>query len=655
MNKRFVDKGVGLKNGIKNLFSNSLFVRFFVFLSEFFYSRILFSKIAQFLSSYNKVGEKYSGSLGEKAVQKIWFKPKKRLNVKNKVQKTVENSYFYKLFLRISNYLLSVNARVYGIVLFIYGFCAASVGFIKTFLVTFVDEDYFLIAQGAVLILVGIFLLMSKKHMGSLLTDGIVTGYFIREIVGMKEENVSRKAIAESGVAPMLVGVFLGISSLLIDPIFIITGFFAFVYVSLVFVKPEFGVLVTVTAIPFLPTMALCGHILLVFIAYLCKLFRGKRSLLITPIDVSVGIFAMFVFLGGIFSASVSTSLPAVCVLVCFMLSYFLIVNLVKSIQFLKKVLIALSIGVFVCALIGIWQNFFGIADTTWTDVDMFSEIETRVVSTFENPNVFGEYLIILLPLVIAMFIVEKKFNNRGFFFVSFVVGCLALVFTWSRGAWLGFLFSMLLYLIIINKRSIAIYFVGLLSLPFAYPFFPDSIRGRIESIGNMADSSTAYRVHIWEAVWHMLRDWWLTGIGVGVGAFRNVYPSYSLSGIETAPHAHNLFFQVFLELGIFGITSLFFVIIFAMRKCCTYLKYGSQRDVKLISSAALVGLVAILMQGLTDHVWYNYRVFLMFWVVLSIVSVTVDLAKREDKRTDDVEAYLNGGQDERAEIEIQI
>jgi len=60
-------------------------------------------------------------------------------------------------------------------------------------------------------------------------------------------------------------------------------------------------------------------------------------------------------------------------------------------------------------------------------------------------------------------------------------------------------------------------------------------------------------------------------------------------------------------------------------------------------------------MQGLTDHVWYNYRVFLMFWVVLSIVSVTVDLAAREDKRTDDVESYLIGGQDEKAEIEIQI
>ncbi len=655
MNKRFVTKGRSFKEQINSLFKNSLFIRFFAFLSEFFYSKILYSKTAQFLTSYDTIGEKYSGSFGEKTIRKIWFKPEKRLNAKNKIQKTIENSFFYKLFLRITNYLLAVSVRVYGTVLFIYGFCAASVGVIKTFLVTFVDEDYFLVGQGAVLVVIGIFLLMSKKDMGTLLANGKITGFIIREIIGMKKENVVRRPIAESSVAPMLVGVFLGISSLFIDPLFIVAGFFAFVYVSIVFAKPEFGVLLTVAAIPFLSTMVLCAQIILVFLAYLCKLVRGKRSLSITPIDVSVGVFALFVFLGGIFSASVSTSLPAVCVLVCFMFSYFLIVNLVKTINFLKKVLIALAIGVFICSLIGIWQNFFGIADTTWTDVDMFSEIETRVVSTFENPNVFGEYLIMILPMIVAMFIVENSFNNKSFLFVSFVVGCMALVFTWSRGAWLGFLISMLLYFIVINKKSIGVYLVGLIALPFAYPFFPESIRSRIESIGNMADSSTSYRVHIWEAAWEMLQDWWLTGIGVGVGAFQRIYPSYSLSGIETAPHSHNLFFQVFLELGIFGIAAFLFVIAFAARKCCTYLRYGAQREVKFISSAAFVGLLAILMQGLTDHVWYNYRVFLMFWVVLSIVSVTVDLAAREDKRTDDVESYLIGGQDEKAEIEIQI
>ena len=77
--------------------------------------------------------------------------------------------------------------------------------------------------------------------------------------------------------------------------------------------------------------------------------------------------------------------------------------------------------------------------------------------------------------------------------------------------------------------------------------------------------------------------------------------------------------------------------------------------DVAKLTVALCAGFIGFMVQGLTDYVWYNYRVFLMFWVVLSLVSVTVDLATREDKRTDDVESYLTGGQDEKAEIQIQI
>ena len=41
---------------------------------------------------------------------------------------------------------------------------------------------------------------------------------------------------------------------------------------------------------------------------------------------------------------------------------------------------------------------------------------------------------------------------------------------------------------------------------------------------------------------------------------------------------------------------------------------------VKMLSVGGLCGIVAVLMQGMTDYVWYNYRVFAMFWLVIGIV-----------------------------------
>ena len=54
-----------------------------------------------------------------------------------------------------------------------------------------------------------------------------------------------------------------------------------------------------------------------------------------------------------------------------------------------------------IVAIIGIYQHYSGTALTIWQDSDMF-ENTGRITSTFDNPNVLAEYLIMCLPLIIA-------------------------------------------------------------------------------------------------------------------------------------------------------------------------------------------------------------------------------------------------------------
>ena len=56
--------------------------------------------------------------------------------------------------------------------------------------------------------------------------------------------------------------------------------------------------------------------------------------------------------------------------------------------------------------------------------------------------------------------------------------------------------------------------------LPFV---LPETIINRFLSIGNMADSSTSYRVYIWLGTIAMLKDYWFCGIGPGAAAFNQV------------------------------------------------------------------------------------------------------------------------------------
>ena len=42
-------------------------------------------------------------------------------------------------------------------------------------------------------------------------------------------------------------------------------------------------------------------------------------------------------------------------------------------------------------------------------------------------------------------------------------------------------------------------------------------------------------------------------------------------------------------------------------------------KHAKVICLAGMSGIFAILVQGMTDYVWYNYRVFFIFWLCLGV------------------------------------
>ena len=239
-----------------------------------------------------------------------------------------------------------------------------------------------------------------------------------------------------------------------------------------------------------------------------------------------------------------------------------------------------------------------------------------------------------ILPMALASFISGKGLP-RKYAFVSFACLGMCLILTWSRGAWLGFIFALVAFLLIWNRRAMWLVVMGLISVPFLPFVLPDTIVSRFTSIGNLADSSTSYRVNIWRGAMHMAYDHILTGIGVGEGAWREIYPDYTLPGIEAAPHSHNLFIQITLETGIFGII-IFFVILFLLAKLAfTMFARLSTEDTgglektfslsrRLAVAGPLCGLFAVLIQGLTDHSWYNYRVYLMFWLMIGLIPAFV-------------------------------
>ncbi len=616
-------------NKLKNSISSSFFISILNKISDFFYGMIISCKAAKLFCSYDNIEEKSRGSFVKRVLNRITPNPKAVLKAKNLFAKKIENSLFYKVYKKLVSHFLGAKAKLHGIFLIVYGLSSSCVGFVEKYAFRYTDESSSLITQGIILIALSLPLLFAKSSIYELLVSGKISSAVIR-FLDIKCESVKNDTTVDNTAIPVILALLCGFGSFVFEPIYFLLLFIALAVVCIIFHRPELGVLLTVTLLPFTPTMVICAEIILVWFAFLLKVARGKRSLKLSVLDFVVLLFSLFMLFGGVFSVTPSKSIMSSCVFICFISFYFIIVNLVRTTELSYKLLSCSLFSCTICSLYGIYQNFFSAPDTTWTDEDMFSEIETRVVSTFENPNVFGEYLIMLIPVALALLITSKRLFNKASYFACFGVSLLALVYTWSRGAWLGCIASMIIFMVIISKRAISFYLLGIFALPVAIPMLPNSILDRFSSIGNMTDSSTSYRVFIWEASVKMIKDFLFTGIGIGTSAFQTVYSEYALAGIETAPHSHNLYLQVLVETGIFGFLTFVSVVLLFLTKVFSFLKKNNSLNKKIIIGSLTCGIIAFLVQGFTDYVWYNYRVFGMFWIIVAMCVALVNSYSNE-------------------------
>ncbi len=388
-----------------------------------------------------------------------------------------------------------------------------------------------------------------------------------------------------------------------------------------------FWMCLAVLIAPILPTMAAIGAVLIASASLTVRFgMEPGRRLVPSPVTKWVGAFAVIYAVSTIFSVDFRGSLPGGAVTVLFTLFAVVVMNCIDSRERMERLWSIIVASGFVVALIGIGQAALGLQSTeTWVDLENFEDLTLRVYSTLDNPNVLSEYLLLVTPLAAAGVYTSRTANGRIASLTAAGACLLCLVLTWSRGGWLGIAFAAALFLVIMDRRFIILGAVGLLAL---LPMLPAGIWARLSSIGDLSDSSTSYRVYIWLATLNLLRDYWLAGFGTGVEAFRSVYPRYSFNAIA-APHSHNLFLQMFCECGIFGLTALLGVFLSAVRALGGALR-GRRGPERARCAAVIAALGGFAVQSMTDHSFYNYRVMLMFWVIVGLGAAMAGLYRRE-------------------------
>ncbi len=530
-----------------------------------------------------------------------------------------------KLFSAVSDWNL-VSVRIYGVCIIAFSLCTT----------LFRENSKFTLLLLGALEILGLLMALTNKSINQFISGSKILnaiGGFFADVTKSEQKakpvKIYHYIIAcVTGILMSAICIYSGIENLIV--IVLVVSAFAFLmkYLSL-------GVFFTVALSPMLPTMVLVGlsficTAVLIFHAISNEKFKFSKN----SFNVVVVFFVIALILGVVNSFQKASSLKQVMVHGSFILFYFVVVNVIRDKKQWMALIKLFVISAFIVALYGIFQNFFGATSTqSWIDEDMFEDIQLRVYSFFNNPNVLGEFLVLTIPISVALLWNKIKDSHKILFAIILMCMVACMIFTWSRGAWLGMLIAIALFLVIADKRWMFAGILAVLLIPVAlYVTGNSAIIARFLSIGNTADTSTAYRVSIWQSSISMIGDFWLGGIGIGSDAYTTIYPSYALPGARFALHSHNLYLQFWVETGIVGIVSLFAVLLGFLKTvfATSVIRKIKTSDIAKILVSLGAGFAGFMFQGLTDYVWYNYKILMIFWIVIAIGISGTDILKKD-------------------------
>ncbi|MBQ2863517.1 MAG: O-antigen ligase family protein [Clostridia bacterium] len=595
---------------------------------------LLDSAIGRLFSSYDEATDSFEHSAVYETV-KDTANGQSLTKLRRLVSSVFDNSFSRSVTLSLTRAMRHCTMRFWGVFLLTFSLYVILMYFIRMYGMFYTAPISYIIVSAAAAICSIPLICDKDRSLGEALLDSrffswLVFGFFE---IRYEDFRASGAPVKRVSVA-FIFGMIFGCLTFFVSPLTVLLGIAAAFYVYFSFVSPESSFLTCLFLVPFLsffehPTIVLCLLVMCVLAGYTVKLVRYKRKLCFGILEGMLLLFAFLIFFGGMRNASgsVSASMPVMLILLCGM---YLASNLLRTKSVLLHAVRAFALSCVICAVVGIFEYMLGMATLDWLDTDMFSHISGRSVAFFENPNVLANYLSLGAPLTLSLVSISRD-NSRTRWFVGFSLILVCSVLTWSRGAWIGILAALVIMLVCMRHTAFVLGCVAVL-VTFSGYIIPPSVLGRFASIGDIADSSTMYRLNIWRGCVDMAGEYGFEGIGVGEEAFLRLYPRFAIAGAETAYHSHSLWLQILLMLGVCGVVVFTVMTFFFYQRGISSVIKTDDRDLRYILYGSMSGISGILVSGIFDYTWYNYRVFFLYFVVMGFVCAANNVVRAQIK-----------------------
>jgi O-antigen ligase len=251
-------------------------------------------------------------------------------------------------------------------------------------------------------------------------------------------------------------------------------------------------------------------------------------------------------------------------------------------------------------ALIGLYQFAF----LGWRDLEHRITGPSTHVMTYSG---------LLLPLSLLALIFWLHERNPWYLF-SAAVMTLALLLTFTRSVWLGWVAAAGTLLIMRKPRAL-IYAAPALIL--FVTFLPLPLFGRLISTFDPKLESNVDRIRMFEAGVEIIKDYPM--LGVGPANIKEYYPLYRKPDAPRfrIPHLHNNVVQIWAERGIVALLGYLLFLALFLRECAKAWR-GPQAK---WAQAGVAAVLALTYAGLFE---FNFRDTEVFYLMLDLFALIV-------------------------------
>ena len=383
-------------------------------------------------------------------------------------------------------------------------------------------------------------------------------------------------------------------------------------------------------------------QVLVIIAASLYLLTEGRYKLVKSGLNYPVIAFIIACTISLLSSIDIYISLYSLFSIILLAGLYVLVPNVVRERKQIRKIMVSL---IFVSGFISIYSivQYFGV------DLLNLKVVRSGSISgPFENRNVLASFLVFTMP-VSAGFLFEKISKKLKIMIgLIGIITLIALIYTRTRGAWVGFMGAMAFFVSaklmaeggikkifkrLFSKKSLVIIFLMVICLGllirYDYNRKRHSFTKKFLSIADLKNPATRHRFVMWRTGIDIVKEHLL--LGTGMGTFKKIHPKYQSKYLKTEKYGrfkglsrfvHNDYLEITANTGILGLGTFLWLI-------ATLYWTGLKRLKQIDQSKYSPNLLIIILSSLTAvliHSFFHYSFYLpatsmLFWLWLGLLN----------------------------------